>query len=227
MKKPSKEKKPISFPEAHFSIDNPLFAQFSGKSPRKGDIARTKILAATLHCIANVGIAHTSFESVGKFAGMGRAHVAYYFPDFDQLILSAVQFAITTAQQTTVSHVFQAPSDAERLKAFIRGSFEWAEKHPEQVKVILLFYYYSSWESNYRTLHTQVRQVGAERIAAILKPLLPKVSQKRIADYAKTLQLWITGALVEALTTHAKVPLAAQCDKMTSEVYQYLGLKNP
>lgn len=223
MKKKSPGKK-TSLVENPISVDNPLVAQFTGFSTRKGDIARTKILSATLHCIANQGIENTTFESIGKFSGMRRAHVAYYYPDRDDLVLSAIQFAIATAQQITVGHVLQATSDPGRLAGFIRGVFDWAQKYPEHGRVVLLFYYYSSWDAKYRALHHQVREQGAERIAAVLKPLLPAQSARELFEKAKLVQNLITGSMVDQGTTHAQGSFTALGEKVVEQVHVLLGI---
>jgi TetR/AcrR family transcriptional regulator, regulator of biofilm formation and stress response len=223
MKKPKKEKLMVSGKE--LSIDSPLYAQFAGLSPRKGDLARARILSATLHCIANVGIAQAGFESIGKFAGMRRAHVAYYFPDLDGLVLSAIQFAISTAQQNTVAHVINATNDHERLQAYLHGSFDWASKYPEQVRVILLFYYYSGHRPEYREIHTKVREIGCERLATILKPLLKKSAADKVPAYAKLVQNILTGTLVEWATTRQEGSIEALEERTSTAIHLILGLR--
>lgn len=225
MKKPRRTRKapaPASLP---LSIDNPLYAQFVGFSQRKGDIARAKIIASVTHCIAHLGIEATTFESVGKFCGMRRAHVAYYYPDLQDLILAAVQLTVATAQQSTVSHVFNAASDRDRLEAFCRGAFDWAEKNPDQVRVMLLFYYYSSWQPKYRALHDEIRRYGAQRLAAVLKPVLPGDSSKDLAEKAKLVQNLLTGALIDHLTTESRGSLASACDRFVDFIHGLLKVE--
>ncbi len=225
MKKKSDKK--TSSLEASPTVDSALFAQFTAFSTRKGDIARTKILSATLQCIAHQGIEKTGFESIGKLCGMRRAHVAYYYPDRDELVLAAIQFAIATAQQTTVAHVFQAPSDKERLDAFVHGIFDWAEKYPEHTRVILLFYYCCSCEPKYKALHHQVREQGAQRIAAVLKPLLPSTPSREVVEYAKLLQNLITGSLVDHITTQPKATLSSLAERVSRQCHAIVGISVP
>lgn len=224
MKKTRRTRKAPAPATLPLSIDSPLYAQFVGFTQRKGDIARAKIIASVTHCIAHLGIEATTFESVGKFCGMRRAHVAYYYPDLQELILAAVQLTIATAQQSTVAHVFNAASDRERLKAFCQGTFDWAEKNPDQVRVMLLFYYYSSWQPKYRTLHDEIRRLGAQRIAAVLKPLLPSASTKDLNEKAKFIQNLMTGALIDHLTTDSRGTFSAACDRFNELIHDVLDL---
>ncbi len=225
MKKPRRPRKAPAPSPLPLSIDNPLYAQFVGFTQRKGDIARAKIIAAVTHCIAHLGIEATTFESVGKFCGMRRAHVAYYYPDLQDLILAAIQLTVATAQQSTVSHVFNAASDHERIAGFCRGAFDWAEKNPDQARVLLLFYYYASWQPKYRALHDEIRRYGAQRIAAVLKPLLPSVSAKELQDKAKLVQNLLTGALIDHYTTDSRGSAGAACDRFVELIHTLLGLE--
>ncbi len=189
-------------------LPHPLYAQFFNFRPRKGDIRRARIIESAITCLSTLGVEATSFEAIGKQTGMLRAHVAYYYKDRRDIVRDAIKFCVATVQSITVEHVSAATTDKERLVAFIEATFEWAEKFPKHLNLILLMYYYASYDPTYRKLHTEIRELGAQRIGAIVKPL---VSEKRSVDYrivAKRIQYLITGNLVEYASTTPSVSLA-------------------
>jgi AcrR family transcriptional regulator len=203
-------------------LTNPLYARFLDFKPRKRDIRKATILEATIECIATIGVENTSFDSVGKRAEMIKAHVAYYFPNRNLLIEDALKFAIATVQSVTVEFVVAEPDPEKHLPAFVRGTFAWLERYPKQASAILLLYYYGSFDKNYRKLHTQVRNLGYERLQAIVAFTFPKT--KKGADgakrYAKYIQNIMTGNIVDFLTADGEISLGELLETTLSDLQQ-------
>lgn len=188
-------------------ITNPLYAQLLKFKPKKGDLRKVEILEGAIETIANEGVERLSFESLGKKLNMRRAHVAYYFPDRDEIVLAAIKLVVATVQSFTVERVKLAASDEERLVAFVEGTFKWAETYPKHPPVILLLYYYSSHDKRYRKLHDEARRLGAERIEAIVRPLLPPARRRHAGAAAKLVQAILTGHLLDHYTTEPRLSL--------------------
>src|SRR5271155_5202430 len=85
----------------------------------KGEQRKAKIVEATIESIAKAGISHTTFDSIAKIARMNRAHIAYYFPTRDAMVLAAIKLVVMTAQQITIQQIRDAKNPLERLKAMI------------------------------------------------------------------------------------------------------------
>lgn len=182
---------------------DPMYARFLNFTPKKGDVRRARILEAAIQCMAKYGVEKTNFESIGQEAGMLRAHVAYYYPDRDEIIRSAIRFAIATVQHVTVEYVSQSTNPVERLAAFVNGTFAWLEQYPVQMRIILLMYYYGSYDSEFRKIHTAVREVGAKRIDALLEPVVPKLGKPERYELAKLVQSILTGHVVDYVSTES------------------------
>jgi AcrR family transcriptional regulator len=193
-------------------------AQTQGLAPRKGDLRKIKIIEGAIECIAKHGIEKTNFETIGNAVGMLRAHVAYYFPHKNEILLSVIKYCMATAQQTTVQRVLLVRTDWDRFIASVDASFDWAEENPNQCTAILLLYYYCRIEPEFLALHSEARELGNQRLAALLTPLLPKRLESEILDIAHELQVIITGYLVDFTTTKKKETLKTLRKKIVQRI---------
>jgi AcrR family transcriptional regulator len=190
---------------------NPLYAQFLDFKPKKGDLKKIQILEAAIDCLTTLGIEKTTFESIGLKLGIGKAHVAYHFPEKEALIKACIQFTVATVQQITVKAVQTGDTPEQKLKNYIQALFDWIEKFPKQAKVFLLLYYYSATNKNYREMHNEIRILGLSRISAILKELKKQ-------DLAPLVQSILTGYAVDYLTTFPKNSLKKLKKQVETEI---------
>lgn len=196
------------------SSTNPVLFKLFGDKLGKGDRRKKEIVEAAIECIGTVGVANTSYESIGKRLGIGRAHVAYHFPDFEKLMEMVIQYRTDTAQSIVVDLVEAAQTWQDAVRAYVDGPFFWIERHPNQASVLMLLYYYGSYEPKYRTLHTQIRKTGLARIEAILTPVIrkrfssPTRYRKEANELARAIQALITGNVVNWITCESEVSLA-------------------
>jgi len=180
---------------------NPLFGKFLEVKPRKGDLKKAEILEATIRCLVEEGIENTNYESIGQKCGILKAHVAYYYPDKDQLIQSAVEFCAANAQEVTQKNLDKAKASKKKVSHFIEGAFNWMEKYPEQARVLLLFHYLSSIHKNYRQLYQKVGQSENEMLQGAVKQSYPKIKQPE--KFAKFIRNTLTANLVEGLASQS------------------------
>ena len=175
-----------------------FFRQFPVE-PRKGDLQKQRIVDAVIDRIATEGIERTSFDSVGKLLGMRPSHVAYYFESKEEMIEFAIRHIAVTGQTITAERVDEAGDPRKRIMAVVDGAFDWCARFPKQAAAMLLFYYYASFDSHYRKMHTEMRSVGAKRLEGLLDGLRPNLRNKKAL--ASTIQALITGNALEYLTT--------------------------
>jgi AcrR family transcriptional regulator len=175
--------------------------------PSKTELKKNEIIKNVIHLIATIGIEQTSFENVGKQLGMTKANVAYYFKNKDEMIHFAIKYITITAQTITIQNIQTAKTMEEQIKAYIKAAFEWAKLYPEQMSVMMLFFYYSTIYPNYAELYFNIRQAGKKRIADLLKSDNPKLNTKQAIAKAHLIQAIITGKLVDHYTTGYKSDL--------------------
>jgi AcrR family transcriptional regulator len=177
--------------------------------PSKREVKRAILIQSLIHSIAENGWEQTTLEKVGAQHGMTRAHVAYYFQGREEMLLAAIRLVASTAQALTVARVEKALGWKNQLEAVVQGAIDWLKQYPEQAKVFLLFYYLGSLSEDYRSLQTQIRNAGLDRIVSILSNASTRnLSAKKIQKLAKKIQNQITGTLVDFTVTHSDLSLA-------------------
>lgn len=185
-----------------------LFRVFDVK-PTKSEERKLRILQAAIRSIAERGFEATTFDAIGKMVKMQRTHVNYYFQSRDELLRTAVRYAIALGQQIIIDHVQDAPSWRDRLSRVIEGPFLWIEKYPEHGPVITIFYHRCSSDSKFRAVQNTIRQGGQDRMAACLDGLVDekKLSRKEATDLARQIQSLVTGMIINHMTSDYPVPI--------------------
>jgi len=183
-----------------------LYFQIFGLRPGRGEKRRLAIVQAFIDCLATEGLDKTSFDTVGKRIKMTRTHVAYFFPNRDELIRTAIRFVVATGQEYTVSSVEKYQTPEDRLRGVVEGPFIWLEKNPKHASVMLMFQYLATYDSKYQELQIAIQKMGEQRIRAVveqLSDLTPSTTQK----LARSVQALLMGTLSYAFTTDYGVPL--------------------
>lgn len=212
----------VDVPMPDKELTQALYSQFLKFKPNKGDLRRIAILESAIECIATIGVESSTLEAIGKKNKMTKAHVAYYYTDRKTIVEAAVKFVVATVQSFTVRHVKEAEDETQHLASFIDGTFDWIATFPKHASVILLLYYYSSYDTFYRRLHTEIRTLGAERITATVLPLLPTSKAKLAPSLAKMVQSILTGHILDHMTTNSPLSLEQLRKKTHKEVSELI-----
>ena len=194
------------------SLDSTIYNLFEFR-PRKGDLKKLEIVKAAIECLAVEGPENMTYEAIAKRLNTRRAHIAYHFSDKSDIYLTAVKYILATAQQITIDSITKAETGKEMLENYIDSYFSWAEQNPQQLTVMLLFYYLCPLKDEYRELHSQIRKAGFERLVYILTTRLEKRLPPTVAAIiASDIQSLITGSMIDAYTTREKDMKKAQRD---------------
>jgi hypothetical protein len=171
------------------NTDTKIYELFEFK-PRKGDLKKMEIILAAIECIATIGFEKTTYEAIAQKIDTRRAHVA------------CVKYIMASYQQTSIKRIEEAKDGLEMLVNYAEAPFLWAEENPEQLSVMLLFYYLCTVDPKYKELHTTIRSGGVERIQYILtNQLTKKIPAKQAAVMAKTIQNLVSGTIMDVTTT--------------------------
>ena len=205
-------------------IDPQIFELFEFR-PRKGDFKKIEIIMATIDCLASEGLEKTTYDAIAKRLGTRRAHVAYHFGDKNEIFTHCIKYIVANYQQSSLEHIKTAKTKREMLFNYIDGPFNWAKDNPQEITVMLLFYYFCCIKNEFLELHQQIRKGGVERIQFILSGVLSeylqnysgenKIEQEKLLflqtpqplnTMAKDIQNIISGTLLDMRTT--KLPTA-------------------
>lgn len=149
------------------------------KKAEKREIAKGKILNATLNLIADEGLSSLSHRNIAKAAGVQLAMTTYYFQTFDNLLLSAFHLFLESLQPVL------AELDANQkalMQECVNGNGVLVEKEAYITGLGDLFeaYFDSALESRRRQLTIESQFMFAQ--------FLPEVLAREVQQYADGLK---------------------------------------
>jgi TetR/AcrR family transcriptional regulator, transcriptional repressor of aconitase len=182
---------------------DPIIYQMFKTQLSKGDSKRAEIIQAAIHVFAHDGIEGGTLDRIAKRLKTRRSHIAYYYADKDDLLADVIQLIIANAQKITVDLLSTKKSPEEQILAMVEAAFEWAKLYPGQAKVLLLFFSVCVTRSKFRKLNTQIREIGYQRLRALLEKTLVEQtpSNSNLDDIARALHANMTGILIDFMAT--------------------------
>lgn len=183
---------------------DPIMMELFEFRPRKGDVKKGEIIVAAIECLATLGLENTTFEAIAKKIGTRRAHVNYYFPNKEEIFLSAIKYIAATYQSISLKCIESAKPGDNLLDYYVEGPFVWAKKHPDQLSVMFLLYYLSTFKKEYLELNHQIRKGGVDRISYMLRQNNSELTKSTSDSMAKSIQNILSGCLLDVSTTKGK-----------------------
>lgn len=175
---------------------DPLLLQVMEVAPRKGDLQKARLIQAAIEAIAKDGIENASYDNIGKELGMRRSHVAYYFKDKDQLLMTVMRYIVGNNQRLAVERLAQASTSRERLLAISSAAFEWARSYPDQVAVYMTFYVSCAVKPEFREYFSEFRTLALDRLVLLIQEDV-KVKPSEAIEIANTIRGLILGSIFE------------------------------
>ena len=181
------------------------FHNFLDNKPSKGDLKKLEIIQAAIECIAGIGFEKTTYQAIAEKIGTRRAHIAYHFKDKSDIFKASIQYINGNYQRILTEQLEEADPGLDTIKKYAGSPFVWAEQNPDELSVMLLFYYLCTIDPEYRALNDDLRKRGVERILLVLSQecrveLLPMELELK----AKQIQNLISGSILDAVTTQQK-----------------------
>lgn len=131
---------------------------------KKGDLVKLKICQKTVELFATYGYHSTSFQMIADAVGIKQTNVLYHFKDKQKLFMAVLEM-ILMSNYKMVSESMRANMDArERLLAHMKANLEWAIKSKNEAQVILLLYYFATFDKTFEQIYQKVLQNGRQRI---------------------------------------------------------------
>lgn len=193
-----------------------LYYQIFNLKPGRGEERKMKIVLAAIDSLAEKGLEQTTFDSIGKRLRMRRTHVAYYFPNRDELVKACIRYVVAVGQSLIIDQAMATKNWKLRLKAVVEGPFDWLEANPKHASVMLLFYSLAGHSAEYRELQNSIRTMGEQRLASCLEPLRVSGGEATARDLARQMQALMTGSVCLLFTSDYPVSIG----KLKTQVYR-------
>lgn len=171
--------------------------------PRKGDLKKMEIVQAAIECIATIGFENTTYQAIADKIDTRRAHVAYHFSDKSDIFKACIIYINSNYQRILIEKIESASTGKEILAQYAESPFTWAQDYPNELSVMLLFYYLCTINEEYKSLNDQIRKSGIQRILLVLTQKCElKNDIQELEAFASRLQNLISGSIIDAVTTN-------------------------
>jgi|GEM_PF-3132547 len=171
-------------------------------------LKQADILGAFAASLTEDGLADCSYSSVASRLDMDPSHLAYYFKTWEQMLLQCYEFAVLWGQEITHYRVGLASTPLEKVEAVVRSPFEHFELFPTHRAVLLAYFMDSCREAELRKKSAEVRELGKERLSALLAMLPRKPGAMSDGLLAASIQKMIVGCVVDWTTAEISDAIA-------------------
>ncbi len=185
------------------------------KKNSKGERSAQKILDATAHCIATVGIEKASVTRIAHEAGVSRALVAHYFPQKSKIFLQVIEHIVRKAYQ----EFGQAGDEdgAQSLERVLTSNLNFFLGRPDYLKCFILFYYFCGLDRSYRALNTKLTVAGRMRIEKALR-----IEGRANKDLAHSIHAELVGAILQYYAVDERMDQSTYTKRFLQRIRRHL-----
>ncbi len=175
---------------------------FLNLKPTKGELKKLEIISSTIECIATIGFEKITYQVIADKLGTTRAHIAYHYSDKSEMIKACVHYIFSHYHTILLERLDNTDDNEDVLYTYVESPFLWAEENPNELAVMILFYYLCLVDEDYRKMHHDLREAGTTRIMQILTHNFNlDLKAYEVENLAKQIQNLLSGAILDAATT--------------------------
>lgn len=131
--------------------------------------SRNGILEASIELIGSRGLKASSLDLIAKTAGVSRPLVTHYFKSKDEIFKAATLLVSSRAQIYVQNRMMKTEPDPwESLVTYLKANFDWAKRHPNDLKFWITFGLRCSWDQEARELNKKIRSKGRNTIRVLV-----------------------------------------------------------
>lgn len=161
----------------------------------KGLKTQERIIESAIHCLAHLGHATTTFQSIADHCGISQPLVVHYFKKRENVFPHVIDYLIRRTQNAIHIEVERTDSATLQLKKFIRLSLLAVRSDANSAKVFLTLNFLAAFEDRFRDSSSQIKQmVSNELIEILVEGIKTKeFNVKEVPLTARMLTAYITG----------------------------------
>lgn len=159
-------------------------------------VRRKQLILATLESVAEVGLQHTTINTISKKAGLSSGIISHYFGGKKELILATVRYLLTELHNNLVKHIAGETVDAQtRLYRIVETNFASVQREDRATKTWLSFWAQSMHDP---ALH-RLQRVNSKRLESNLKYAFKQLMSRNDAHQAAS----TTAAIIDGFWLRA------------------------
>lgn len=129
----------------------------------KGQLTQLKIIDGALHLLSRNGIQSVTLQQIAKYTKTSHPLILKHFTNKETLLQAVRKYVTFQNHKWVDSKIKNEMNGREKLMTFLYENFVWANKYPEQAKIILLTYYYSSLDHSKYSPGQAAFELGVKR----------------------------------------------------------------
>lgn len=199
-----------------------ILSQCFGEELSRSQLAKVRIVEGVITVLSECGFDEFRLDQVAKQAGVSRPLILHYFSSSDELFYFTAQFVRGRLHQYILK-ALSNPLGEDLLFSYIEAHFEWLRENPKDGKFWLLFLHFAAKHPRLFELHTELVQMGRERISSLISTSSVRLSAQKRQSLAQDLQTFLTGALIATTTSQPSEQYSAASVYETWKRWMNLG----
>jgi TetR/AcrR family transcriptional repressor of nem operon len=180
-----------------------------------------KVIKTAITLFSKKGFMDTSFQEIADHCGMTQSNLLYHYKNKANLFKETVSYIVQNNHAIVTQTMSKADNAKTRMEKHFKGNLSWCVSHKEEAQIVLLLYYFSTFDPVFSELYQNILNAAINRIEEYIlsgqrEGLFSKDHDPRLA--AETLQDSLMGSLVNVVT-HLN-PLKAS--KLLSQKWKFL-----
>lgn len=134
----------------------------------KGVNAKKQIIEGAIQQFSKDGYFDVSIQKIADSIGIKQTALLYHFQSKELLIKACLEFILENNSSIVQKNTSLSKSKKEKLLSHFESNLEWAEKYPDEARLILLLYYYSSFHPQFKNYYSLILKAARDKICKII-----------------------------------------------------------
>ncbi len=193
----------------------------------KGLKTHEKIMESAIQCLAGLGHANTTFQSIADHCGISQPLVVHYFKKRENVFPSVIDYLIRRTQNALHIEVDRADSPTLQLRKFIRFSLLAVRADSNSAKVFLTLNFLAAFEDRFRDSSSQIKQMVSNELIEILIEGIKKneFNVKEVPLTARLITAYVTGLRMTMLNEKSMFTDETLIQSMEDHCLKIVGAK--
>jgi len=150
---------------------------------------KKNIVLTAIELFSVKGFDKTTATLIAQKCGISQASIFYHYKNKMILFEAALDYII--ANNRDVFEHFEHPErevPIERLIRLMEANIRWAYKFPEQAKIILMLFNFSTWDNTFTELASSTIDKGKNKVLSLIEeihaqtPIQSKLDHEKLAN---------------------------------------------
>lgn len=137
----------------------------------KGEKSKHKIIETAIQQFSLKGYSNTSAQEIADICGISQATIFYHFKNKKKLFEEVLAYIIANNRSIFAQVEIADDDDYEVFIQLLNSNIRWCYHFPEQTQILLLLFYFSSTDSEFKALATSTIDKGRRLVYEQLEKL--------------------------------------------------------